>query len=99
MTKLLKIEKIIFAALIFFLFLQTRIILHSFGIRFNEWTSAYLYVSDILIAILIFFWLLRSFIKREPFVGKQFFGWPGVFLGIFLLVVVIYIIQKYIYGK
>ncbi len=85
MTKLLKIEKIIFGALIFFLFLQARIILRSFGSSFNEWNSSYIYITDILIVAVIFLWALRGLIKREPFVGKEFFGWLGVFLGIFLL--------------
>lgn len=60
-----KIEHWLFYLLVFFLPLQTRIILRSFRPQFNEWTSIYLYVTDILIISLVIFWLARGFKKTE----------------------------------
>ena len=63
MNRLLKIEKIVFYLLVFFAFFQGRVIWHIFGVQFNEWTSAYFYLTDILIAAVIFLWLLRNLKK------------------------------------
>lgn len=61
----LKLEKWLFYLLVFFLPLQTRIILRSFRPQFNEWTSIYLYATDILIISLVVLWLARGFKKTE----------------------------------
>lgn len=61
----LKIEKIFFYLLLFCLPFQTRFIIGQWGNIFNEWTSAYLYLTDILLVGLIVFWFYRIFKKRK----------------------------------
>ena len=56
-----KLEKLIFYSLIFSIPFQTRIVLRSWGIGFNEWNSAFLYETDLLIFALLVFWFLRQF--------------------------------------
>ena len=57
----MKIEKLIFYVLIFSIPFQTRLILRSWGIGFNEWNAAFLYWTDLLILALLGFWFLRFF--------------------------------------
>ncbi len=54
-----KIEKFIFYFFIFTLPFQTRVILKSWGASFNEWNSAFLYGTDVLVLILFVFWTYR----------------------------------------
>lgn len=54
-----KLEKLIFYTLIFSIPFQTRIILRSWGIGFNEWNAAFLYWTDLLILALFTLWFLR----------------------------------------
>ncbi|MBI2063717.1 MAG: O-antigen ligase family protein [Candidatus Yanofskybacteria bacterium] len=56
-----KLERIIFYLLIFTVPVQARVILHSWTRPFNQWTSAYLYGTDILLGVLFLFWLARVF--------------------------------------
>jgi len=81
-----KTEKLLFYLLVFLLPLQLRHILHSFRPQFNEWTSIYLYGTDILILLILFFWLIRK-IKEKGWkiVGFQNI-WVEVGLFLFLLV-------------
>jgi len=81
-----KTEKLLFYLLVFLLPLQLRTILHSFRPQFNEWTSIYLYGTDILILLILFFWLIRK-IKEKGWkiVGFQNI-WVEVGLFLFLLV-------------
>jgi len=81
MKSLFKIEKALFYFLVFFLFLQKRLIWTPFGGEFNEWTSFYLYATDILIVAILFLWLVRVWRKE----GKVNFGWTDLLLAIFLL--------------
>jgi len=78
----IRLEKICFYFLIFCLPFQTRLILHQWGGEFNEWNSAYLYLTDILILLLLMLWLVRSrsFLKNI-FLNK--FLQPVVQLSVF----------------
>ncbi len=58
------LEKIVFYLLVFCLPWQTRKVLYLWGGGFNEWTSAYLYLTDILVILLFCFWALRKRRKR-----------------------------------
>ena len=86
MSRLLKIEKIVFCLLVFFAFFQGRVIWHIFGTQFNEWTSAYLYLTDILIAAVIFLWLLRIYKNLRWENIKRGFRSTEIVLGVFLAV-------------
>lgn len=55
-----KIEGDVFYLLIFAIPVQARVILHSWIQPFNQWTSAYLYGTDILLAAIFVLWLARS---------------------------------------
>ncbi|MBU1102723.1 O-antigen ligase family protein [Patescibacteria group bacterium] len=82
MAKFLKLEKFFFYSLVFLLFFQGRFILRAFRPEFNEWTSAYLYLTDLLIAAVIFLWLIRILRKHAAIkVGKTEIAF-FVFLGI-----------------
>ncbi|OGZ33614.1 MAG: hypothetical protein A2Y98_01625 [Candidatus Portnoybacteria bacterium RBG_19FT_COMBO_36_7] len=81
-----KIECWLFYALVFFVPLQLRIILRSFSSQFNEWTSTYLYATDILIFLILLFWLTRK-IKEKKWKIVSFQNiWVEVGLFLFLLV-------------
>ncbi len=62
---LIHLEKIIFYLLIFCLPFQTRTIIYQWGNSFNEWTSAYLYLTDLLFILLVILWAWRR--RRERF--------------------------------
>jgi len=59
------LEKILFYFLIFCLPFQTRKLFYQWGDGFNEWTSAYLYFTDILILLVLLLWLWRK--RKERF--------------------------------
>ncbi len=59
------LEKIFFYLFVFCLPWQTRKIIHTWGGEFNEWTSAYLYLTDIFIILFLFLWLWR--IRKDNF--------------------------------
>lgn len=61
---MLRLEKILFYLLIFCLPWQTRKIIYQFGGNFNEWTSIYLYLTDLLLLAILFLWLWRQRKKR-----------------------------------
>jgi len=86
MAKIIRIEKYIFYTLVFLLFFQGRLILFSFSLGFNEWTSAYLYLTDILIAVLIFFWLARYYQKISWRDLKNSASGAEIVLATFLLI-------------
>src|SRR3989344_6844591 len=69
-----KLEKFIFYLFIFCVPFQTRIILKTWGESFNEWSTAFLYGTDILLLILFIFWLIRVVQRRS--IHKQ--GWTLV---------------------
>lgn len=59
--------------------------MHSWSKPFNEWISAYLYATDILILALFFLWLLD---KYQDLKTKRFYirlREPGFFLSLFLV--------------
>lgn len=86
MSRLLRLEKYIFYTLVFLLFCQGRIILHSFGPAFNEWNSIYFYVSDILIIAVIFLWAARK-IKdgSRNDSEKQLMSWKIILIAFLLI--------------
>ncbi len=54
------LEKIFFYLLIFCLPFQTRKIVCQWSGDFNEWTSAYLYLTDLLLVLIFLFWAWRK---------------------------------------
>ena len=59
------LEKILFYLLVFCLPFQTRKIVYQWGGGFNEWTSMYLYLTDILLVSILLLWLSRN--RKERF--------------------------------
>lgn len=55
-----KLEKLFFYLFIFSLPLQTRVILYKFGEGFNEWTSVYLYLTDIFLILVFLLWFWQN---------------------------------------
>ena len=79
------LEKIVFYLLIFCLPFQTRKIIYQWGGDFNEWTTAYLYLTDILLILIFLFWIWRvkeqRFLKKfKVFQLKNYSFWLLVFL-------------------
>ena len=79
------LEKIFFYLLVFCLPFQTRKIIYQFGGGFNEWTSVYLYLTDILLILIFLFWIWRirenRFLKDfKIFQFKNHSFWLSVFL-------------------
>ncbi len=54
------LERLIFYLLVFTVPFQARLVLHRWVQPFNQWTSAYLYGTDILIFLLFVFWAVRA---------------------------------------
>ena len=67
MSVLLRLEKLIFYTLIFSIPFQTRVVLRSWGIGFNEWNAAFLYGTDLLILIVLGLWFLRITLRKGEF--------------------------------
>ena len=93
---MLKLEKFIFYLFIFCFAFQTRKIIYQFGGEgFNEWTSIYVYLTDILLlsVFLLFIWRKRKqrFLK-EPLKLIQVKS-PGFWLGTFLIFSLISLVQ------
>src|SRR3989344_5277745 len=55
-----KLERVIFYLLIFAVPVQVRVILFEWTKPFNQWTSAYLYGTDLLLGALFIFWLFGA---------------------------------------
>ncbi len=79
---LLWLEKFIFYLFIFFIPFQTRKILYQFSGSFNEWTSIYLYLTDILLLLLFFLWFWR--IRQQRFLKKL--KTPDFWLIVFVII-------------
>lgn len=79
-TAFIKLEKLLFYLLLFSIPFQTRIILRSWGIGFNEWNAAFLYATDLLLIAVFLLWFFRIFQKKSKFV----FSLPDLFLALFL---------------
>jgi len=83
MARFFQLEKLILFLFIFTLSWQTRVFLFGGGSFFNEWTSGYLYASDILLLLLLGLWLLRVAGQRQK---KICVSWRlEIILGIFWL--------------
>lgn len=65
------LERIIFYVLIFAIPFERRLIVAKWVYPFNEWASAYLYATDILIFLLFVFWLVRYLKARTVKEGKS----------------------------
>jgi len=92
---LIYLEKILFYLLVFCLPFQTRKIVYQCGGDFNEWTSIYLYLTDILLVLILLFWFWRS--RKERFLKNslnvQIIKSPNFWLAAFLLISLISLIQ------
>ncbi|MFH0907007.1 MAG: O-antigen ligase family protein [bacterium] len=87
---LIYLEKFAFYLFIFCLPFQTRKILYQWGNAFNEWTTAYLYFTDILLLLIFVLWFWR--LRKERFLKNIGIGWfkdkiksPNFWLVVFLL--------------
>ena len=86
-----KIEKLFFYLFIFCLPFQTRLFLFGRKDFFNEWSSGFLYLSDLLFFTLLCFWAWRIFWEKERPVFKD---WRlEIILGVFWLLAGISIFQ------
>lgn len=90
-----KIERFLFYVLIFCLPFQTRHIFYQWGNGFNEWTSIYLYSTDLLVILLFGFWFWR--LRKERFLKqrrplKELAGDSGFWLFLFVLAALISLI-------
>ena len=68
---LLLIEKYIFYLFLFAIPFQTRKILWYSGWRFNEWQSISIYATDIILIVLLFFWVLN--LKKFKLARSDYF--------------------------
>ncbi|MBI4160680.1 MAG: O-antigen ligase family protein, partial [Candidatus Yanofskybacteria bacterium] len=86
-------ERAIFYFLVFSIPVQARIILFEWTRPFNQWVSAYLYGTDILIGTIFILWLIRSGrtvsrtwnagFFRYPIFNIKYFGfWLAIFFAI-----------------
>lgn len=92
------LEKIFFYLLVFCLPFQTRKVIWQWGENgFNEWTSAFLYLTDILIFALFLFWFFRSkkkrFFKNGIKMARGMAAKCGFWLVVFLAVGLVSLIQ------
>ena len=92
------LEKLLFYFLIFSIPFQTRKIFYQFGNGFNEWTSVYLYLTDILLILILFLWFWR--LRKERFLkntNKEWFGkkvrYFGLWLVLFLIIAFISLVR------
>jgi len=92
-------EKILFYLLIFCLPFQTRKVLYQWGGDFNEWTSAYLYLTDLLILLIFLAWAWRKkkerFFKKGLAIGRfqEIIRSPSFWLAAFLIISLISLVQ------
>lgn len=93
---MLKLEKLVFYLFIFLLPFQTRKIIYQWGGSFNEWTSVYLYLTDILVLSLFFFWFIRK--RKDRFLKEPLklinLKEPGFWLAVFLIFSLFSLIQS-----
>lgn len=61
---MIKLEQAIFYIFVFCLPFQTRLILQRWTRPFNEWTASFLYGTDILLVLVLLFWLIRAVRKK-----------------------------------
>lgn len=66
---LLRAERWLLAVFVFCIPFQTRLILFQTSLRFNEWTSGFLWVTDILFAILLILRLARK--RSMPKISRE----------------------------
>lgn len=93
MNYLVKTEKALFYFLSFAGFWQLRLVWTPVGQQFNEWTSFYLYATDLIIVAILFLWGARDFRLVKPMAGfklkwlipKSAADWLWLFLFICLL--------------
>ena len=105
-----KLERVIFYLLIFAVPVQSRLILHEWTQPFNQWTSAYLYGTDILLAAIFIFWLVRNLraatisnlklliSKQIPNPKSRILNSPAFWLTVFFVVSAISIFNSRITG-
>ena len=97
-----KLETWAFYLLVFSIPFETRVIVVKWTQPFNEWTAGYVYGTDILLAALFVFWLMRS-LKAAKIFNFQFsifkrFSNPNLWLAAFFLVSALSIFNSHIVG-
>ena len=102
---MIKIESLFFYLLIFSIPIQARLILHSWTKPFNQWTSASLYGTDILLGALFILWLVRIYRHRMPLdlstshvLRRQQLSSPAAWLLFFFIVCLISIVNSHFIG-
>lgn len=89
-----KIEKLFFYLFIFSIPFQTRWIVYQWGTSFNEWSSAYIYFTDILLIFVFILWFWRKktqrYLKERP---RLNIDKPIFWLVVFVLISFISIIK------
>ncbi len=86
-----KLEQIVFYFLIFAVPFQVRLIWAKWTQPFNEWTSGAIYGTDILIILLLIFWLVRS---RPKFRLGPGAGNPSLWLTLFFVISAVSIVKS-----
>lgn len=93
-----KLESLFFYLLVFMMPVQARLILHRWTQPFNQWTSAYLYGTDILLAAIFILWLIRVIGNKRPAPDGQvhlpIWGRPDLWLVLFFLISLLSIFQS-----
>ncbi|MEK7151548.1 MAG: O-antigen ligase family protein [Patescibacteria group bacterium] len=105
-----KLESIIFYLFIFSIPIQSRLILHGWTHPFNQWTSTYLYGTDVILAAIFIFWLIRSLeatkisnlkfliFKQIPTPRSKILGSASFWLSTFFIISAISIFNAQIVG-
>jgi len=84
-----RLERAFFYFLLFCLPFQTRLILREWGGEFNEWNSAFLYLTDLLILAILFFWIYREKLNLTKIVESR----KNIILILFFLIAAISLIK------
>jgi O-antigen ligase len=88
-------ERLVFYLLVFSIPIQSRLVLHSWTQPFSQWTSAYLYGTDILLGLLFLLWIWRT--RQLPKLDfNKITLFPGFWLSIFFVFSALSIINSHI---
>ncbi len=77
---MIKIERLFFYLLVFSLPFQRRMTTYSFSVEFNEWSSAFLYFTDVVLGVIFFLWLWR--LPEDKIIFDKTDCWLLSFLGV-----------------
>ncbi len=98
-----KLESWVFYLLIFSIPFETRVIVAKWTQPFNEWTAGFVYGTDILLAAIFIFWLVRNLkaakISNFKFqISKQILKSPSLWLLLFFIISALSIFSSRIIG-